>query len=178
MWLPPGAYDSFAESYCVKCSHASMYQPGRLQSSTISTTACGLSCVRTTLSTQNSLTSRRGFDSVLLFNMFSYAAAFRVVRVCFSEDEGIVQNLVRIDDDGGGRVEELLACVRRAAWGMLCTDDAGCLEIGRRSCYNEEKLLLSSKQQASRFRKKIRRPWCCKPGTLQSQAPHFATEAA
>ena len=52
------------------------------------------------------------------------AAALHVVLVRFSEDEGIVQNLVRLDDDGACRDEEP-ACVRRAVWGILYADDAG-----------------------------------------------------
>ena len=53
-----------------------------------------------------------------------FAAALHAVFVRFSEDEGVVQNLVRPNGDRAGRVEDL-ACVRRAAWGMLYADDAG-----------------------------------------------------
>ena len=60
----------------------------------------------------------------LLFNMFS-AAALQVTIVRFSEDDGIVQNLVHLDDNGAGRVERPLDCVRRAVWGMFSADDAG-----------------------------------------------------
>ena len=44
-------------------------------------------------------------SSLLLFNTF-FAVAFFLVR--FSEDEGVVQNLVHLDDDDDGtsRVEE------------------------------------------------------------------------
>ena len=48
-----------------------------------------------------------------------------LVLVSFNEDEGIVQNLVDLDEDGAGRVKEPLACLRRAVWGMLYADDAG-----------------------------------------------------
>ena len=73
------------------------------------------------------VTQRRRQDCVLsplLVSMF-FAAALNVVVVRFNEDEGIVQNLVHLDDDGAGRVEEPLACVRRALCGMLYADDAG-----------------------------------------------------
>ena len=62
--------------------------------------------------------------SPLLFNMF-FEAALHVILVRFSKDEGIVENLVHLDDDGAGTVGEPLACVRRAVGGMLCAVDAG-----------------------------------------------------
>ena len=101
-------------------------------------------------------------SSSLLFNMF-FAAALRFVRVRFSEDEGIVENLDHLNDNGAGRGEERLACVRRAVWGMLYTDDAGiftayCLEIGRELAYMM--IVIVRPSNASRFRK---RRWglCC-----------------
>ena len=62
--------------------------------------------------------------SPLLCNMF-FARVLHVVLVPFSEDEGIVQNLVDLDDDGADRVEEMLTFVRRALWGMLYADNEG-----------------------------------------------------
>ena len=41
-----------------------------------------------------------------------------------SEDEGMVQNLVHLDDDRGGRVEQPLACVQKAVRGNRYADDA------------------------------------------------------
>ena len=55
----------------------------------------------------------------------SFAATLHVVLVRLSEGEGILQNLVHLDDDRAGRVEEPLICVRRAVWGMRYADDAG-----------------------------------------------------
>ena len=66
--------------------------------------------------------------SALLFSVL-FAAALHVVLVRFSEGEGIVQNLVHLDNDGAGRVKEPLACVRRAVWGMLVAFDAGIVSI-------------------------------------------------
>ena len=54
-----------------------------------------------------------------------FAAASHVVLVGFSEDESVVQKLVHLDDDEAGRVQEALACTRRAAWGNLYADSAG-----------------------------------------------------
>ena len=72
--------------------------------------------------------------SPVLFNVL-FAAALRVVLVRFSEDDGIVQNLVYLNDDGAGRVEGTSACVRRAVWGMLYADDAShCHGTGRGAC--------------------------------------------
>ena len=62
--------------------------------------------------------------SPLLFDMF-FAAALHVVLVRFSEDEGIVQNIVHLDADKAGRDEEPLACLQTAGWGTLYADDAG-----------------------------------------------------
>ena len=59
--------------------------------------------------------------SLLLFNVF-FATALHVVLVGFSEDEGIEQNLAHLNDEGAGRVEKPLACVRSAVWGMLYAD--------------------------------------------------------
>ena len=62
--------------------------------------------------------------STLLFHMI-FVAALNVVCTRLSEDEGLVQNLVHINYDWAARVEEPLAFVRRAVWGMLHADDAG-----------------------------------------------------
>ena len=63
--------------------------------------------------------------SPLLFNVS--AAALHVVLVCFSKDETIVRDLVRLNDAGVVATEEQdpLACLRRAVWGMLYADGAG-----------------------------------------------------
>ena len=50
--------------------------------------------------------------SPLLFDTF-FAAELHVVLARFSE-EGIVQNLVHLHGDGVSKVEEPLACLRRA----------------------------------------------------------------
>ena len=53
------------------------------------------------------------------------AAALHVVLARFTEAKCSVQNLVHLDDDGAGRVEEPLACARRAVWGIFYADNAG-----------------------------------------------------
>ena len=68
---------------------------------------------------------RKSYVLSPLFHSMFFAVALHVVLVCFSEDEGIVQNLVHRDDDGAGRVENLLVCARRAEWGTLFANDAG-----------------------------------------------------
>ena len=55
--------------------------------------------------------------------MFFTAALHALVR--FSEDEGVVQNLVQLDDDREWRGVDPLAYVRGAARSMLYADDAG-----------------------------------------------------
>ena len=60
--------------------------------------------------------------SPLLCSSF-VAAALHVVFVRLSEDEGIVRDLVNLDDDRAGRDKERLACVRKAVWGMLYDDE-------------------------------------------------------
>ena len=62
--------------------------------------------------------------SPLPFHVF-FAAAIHVVLVRFSEDEDIVRELVRLEEDVVVGKEVPLACVRRAVWGMLFADDAG-----------------------------------------------------
>ena len=62
--------------------------------------------------------------SPLLFNVF-FAAALEVVIVRFSEDDGIMQNLVFLKEETGAGTETPLDRVRRAVWGMLYADDAG-----------------------------------------------------
>ena len=60
--------------------------------------------------------------SPLLFKI-PFAAATHTVRVRFSEEPGILRDLVHLEEDG---VEvEPLTCVRRSAWSMMCADDAG-----------------------------------------------------
>ena len=56
-----------------------------------------------------------------------FAAAIHVLRVCFSQDEAIVRDLVQLSDAGVVRREEQepLSRVRRAVWGMLYADDTG-----------------------------------------------------
>ena len=74
--------------------------------------------------------SRRGWlrqDCVLsplLFNMI-FVAVIHVVLVRFSEGEDIVGDLVHLEEGVAVGNEVLLACVRRAVWGMLFADDAG-----------------------------------------------------
>ena len=49
------------------------------------------------------------------------------VLIRFSEDPGILRDLVHLEEDlgGDGVREDPLARVRRAIWGMLYADDAG-----------------------------------------------------
>ena len=66
--------------------------------------------------------------SLLLFNIL-FSAVTHTVVVCFSEDLDIVRDLVHLEEDleenAAGVRSDPLACVRRAAWGMLYADDAG-----------------------------------------------------
>ena len=76
-----------------------------------------------TVSTRNGFMSRRGCGkacvlSPLLFKEL-FAAALYVILVRFSEDEAVVKDLDQFNDGAA------LACVRRAVWGMLSSDDTG-----------------------------------------------------
>ena len=64
--------------------------------------------------------------SPLLFNVF-FAVAIHAVLVRFSEDPGILRDLVHHEEDLGedGAKVEPLACVRRSVWGMRYADDSG-----------------------------------------------------
>ena len=64
--------------------------------------------------------------SPLLFNV-CFDAAIHAVMVRFSEDPGILRDLVHFEEDLGGNGAEVepLACVWRSVWGMLYADDAG-----------------------------------------------------
>ena len=57
----------------------------------------------------------------ILFHVF-FAAALHALLVRFSKNDAIVRDLVQLNDAGVVGTEEEqepLACVRRAAWGML-----------------------------------------------------------
>ena len=68
--------------------------------------------------------------SLLLFDIF-LASAIHAVLVRFSEDPGILRDLVRLEEDleedgVGVNVDPLrITCVRRAVWGMLYADGVG-----------------------------------------------------
>ena len=62
--------------------------------------------------------------SPLLFNVF-FAAVLHIVLLRFSEDEGIMANLVHLEEDGVDGQTEPMDRVRKAVWGMLYADDAG-----------------------------------------------------
>ena len=62
--------------------------------------------------------------SPLLFNVF-FAAVLRIVLLRFSEDEGIMANLVHLEENEVDGETEPLDRVRKAVWGMLYADDAG-----------------------------------------------------
>ena len=62
--------------------------------------------------------------SPLLFNVF-FAAVLHIVLLRFSEDEGIMANLVHLEEDGVNGETEPMDRVRKAVWGMLYADDAG-----------------------------------------------------
>ena len=62
--------------------------------------------------------------SPLLFNVF-FAATLRIVLERFSEDAGILADLVHLyEQPSKVGAETALECVRRAIWGMLYADDA------------------------------------------------------
>lgn len=54
----------------------------------------------------------------MLLNML-FAAATDVGLVRFSDDEGIIGNLIHLEEGGVYENEEPLACARRAVLGML-----------------------------------------------------------
>ena len=62
--------------------------------------------------------------SPLLFNVF-FAAVLHIVLLRFSENEGIMANLVHLEEDGVNGETEPMDRVRKAMWGMLYADDAG-----------------------------------------------------
>ena len=62
--------------------------------------------------------------SPLLFNVF-FAAVLHIVLLRFSEDEGIMANLVHLEEDGVGGQTEPMDRVRQTVWGMLYADNAG-----------------------------------------------------
>ena len=59
----------------------------------------------------------------LLFNVFFAAVLHIVLLVRFSEDEGIMANLVHLEEDGVDGETEPMDRVRKAVWGMLYADD-------------------------------------------------------
>ena len=73
--------------------------------------------------------------STLLFNTFAIVTHAVVVR--FSEGPDIVRDLVHLEEDreenAAGLSSDPLACVRRAAWGMLYADDAGIVSSRRKA---------------------------------------------
>ena len=62
-----------------------------------------------------------------------FAAALHAILARFGEDEGTVQTIVNLVDNGTGKVEQPLVCVRRAARGMFYADE-GNFSIGRWAC--------------------------------------------
>ena len=62
--------------------------------------------------------------SPLLFNVF-FAAVLHIVLLRFSEDEGIMANLVHPEEDGVDGEAEPMDRIRKAVWGMLYAEYAG-----------------------------------------------------
>ena len=111
-----------------------------------------------------------------LSNM-SFAATLHVVLVHLSEGEGILQNLVHLDDDRAGRVEEPLICVRRAVWGMRYADDAGIVSKSAEGFAKMMAVIVAVFEAAGlAVSKKKTRTCCCKHGISHPGLHHSSSK--
>ena len=105
------------ETCCGKRSHASVYQPRWLQ---LSANDGIWARVRTDDGERSEWFDvtqglRQGLRAIAVAGQHVLAASLHAVFARFSEDEGVVQHLVQLDDDRAGRVDN-----RRHACGGLC----------------------------------------------------------
>ena len=80
--------------------------------------------------------------SPLLFNVL-FATAIHAVLIRFSEDPGILKDLLHLEEDLGGKGVQVdpLACVRGSIWGMSTVRRRcrHCVEVGGRPCKDDDR---------------------------------------